>query len=251
MSPILSGTIKRLYILDFGLFRVHENGRVIGIPGYLLQTHDVQNILVDTGFPPAYAHDAEAQSAKDGLGAFGEVVQLTAENLPRAQLAKIGLTFADIDMLVMTHTDIDHVGGMADFAGIPIIIGAENRALPTPQYFGGRSPIDWADAEYRLISEDTALCAGVALLQSPGHAPGHLSLLLRLPETGNVVLTGDAISRPAEYETGNYGGAWDAEQAKISGERLMMIAKQKGAMIIYGHDPEQWQTLRKAPNYYG
>jgi hypothetical protein len=30
----------------------------------------------------------------------------------------------------------------------------------------------------------------------------------------------------------------------------MKIAAETGAMIIYGHDPEQWKTLRKAPQFY-
>ena len=98
--------LKRLYILDFGLFQVHENGRFIGIPGYLLQTDDGRNILVDTGFPAAYARNAEQATRDDGLGSFGRVVSLTEENLPAGQLGKLGLTKADIDLLVLTHSDI-------------------------------------------------------------------------------------------------------------------------------------------------
>ncbi|MCB0032942.1 MAG: hypothetical protein KDE51_02895, partial [Anaerolineales bacterium] len=96
---------------------------------------------------------------------------------------------------------------------------------------------------------DAVLCAGVALLESPGHSIGHLSLLVNLAETGMVLLTGDAISRPAEFEEG-FGGAWDETQARHSAERLMAIADETAAIVIYGHDPEQWPTLPKAPEYY-
>ncbi len=244
-------TVKQLYILDFGLFQVHQNRRIIGIPGYLIQTYDDINILVDTGFPATYAEDSAKASLADGLESFGQVLKLDDSNLPTGQLGLMGLTPSDIDILVMTHTDIDHVGGLADFPHATLVIDQVERALDQPRYFANRSPIEWpVDVTYQIIDQDTMLCPGVELIRAPGHAPGQLSLLVRLPQTGPVLLTGDAISRPAELEEG-FGGAWDEKLAQRSGERLMDIAKKEQAMIIYGHDPVQWDTLRKAPEFYG
>lgn len=243
-------SVKRLYILNFGLFQVHANDRIIGIPGYLIQTDDGQNILVDTGFHPKYVVDAHAATVEDGLETFGQIVSLTAENLPAAQLEKVDLTLADIDMLVITHTDIDHVGGLGDFPQAKIVIHANERAFAQPRYWNNRSPIPWPENEYQLIHKDTELLPGITLLSTPGHAPGHLSLLLQLPETGPVLLIGDAISRPAELDEG-FGGAWNEDIAQASADKLMQIAKAEEALLIYGHDPEQWPTLKKAPQYYG
>jgi len=246
----LTGTVERLYVLDYGLFQVHENGRVIGIPGYLVQTGDGGNILVDTGFPAQYADDPEGATLEDGLDSFGRVLSLTRQNLPAAQLARIGLTPDDIQILVMTHTDIDHVGGIADFPQATLVIAAAERAFERPRYFGGRSPLTWpANVEYRLIEGDVELVPGLALLAAPGHAPGQLSLLVGLPQTGPVLITGDAISRPAELEEG-FGGAWNQAQARASAERLMAVAEREQAWVIYGHDPAQWDELRKAPAFY-
>ncbi len=242
-------SVKRLYILDFGLFQVHENGRIIGIPGYLIQTHDGHNILVDTGFHPKYAVDAEKATLEDNLEGFGRVVTLTEENLPAAQLAKIGLQKSDIDTLIMTHSDIDHVGGIGDFPQAKIVIHADERAFVEPRYWNGRSPIPWPDNDYQLIDEDCDFLPGIRLLSTPGHAPGHLSLLVRLPETGNVLLIGDAVGRPSELEEG-FAGAWDEQIAQASADKLMTIAKQENAFVIFGHDPEQWSVLRKAPQFY-
>ena len=111
-------------------------------------------------------------------------------------------------------------------------------------------PLEWPKTEYQLIDEDTELLNGLTLLTTCGHAPGHLSILLNLPKTGAVLLTCDAIGRPAELEPGGFAGSWDVEQAEASGAKLMSIAEKEAALVIYGHDPEQWITLKKAPQWY-
>jgi N-acyl homoserine lactone hydrolase len=241
----------RLYILDYGLFQVHDNGRLIGIPGYLIRTDTGENILVDTGFPDWYVADPAEAARREGLDTFGRLIHLSPDNLPAGQLARIGLVPRDITHLIMTHTHIDHVGGIADFPQAPIIIGAAERACPRPLYWDELRPIPWPEAAtYVTIEQDTELYPGLTLLTTPGHSPGHLSLLLRLPHTGPVLLTADAISRPAEVEEDRFGGAWDEILVRASAHRLLQLARQENAWIIYGHDPAQWPMHRKAPEFY-
>jgi N-acyl homoserine lactone hydrolase len=240
---------RTLTVLDYGLFKVHSNGRVIGICGFLIRTTADEMVLVDTGFPRKYAYDIATSSAEDRLGEFGEVLELDVRNLPETQLALAGVEAADIDLLIMTHTHIDHVGGIADFPGVPILMSRAERALDRPLYWGAVQPIAWPDREYRLIDEDSQIGPGLRVLHVPGHAPGQLALELDLPETGTVLITGDAISRPSEIDEG-FAGSWDEAQAAANAARIMRRAEERNAFIIYGHAPDQWPTLRKAPESY-
>ena len=242
----LKGRPQELFILDYGLFKVNANGRVIGICGFLIKTDANENVLIDTGFPAKYAADTAAASLEDKLGDFGEVLELTTKNLPKAQLARCGLTPADIDLLIISHTHIDHVGGIGDFPHCPRLIAAAERALPKPLYWGSVQPIDWPEQTDLLIHEDTEIATGFQVLLTPGHAPGQLAFWLDLPDRP-VLLTSDAISRPAEIDE-KFAGSWDEQQAQFHADRIMKLAHATQAYVIYGHCPEQWPSLPKAPN---
>lgn len=246
---LLRGKPLRLAVLDYGLFEVHSGPRTIGICGFVIETDAGEVVLIDTGFPAKYAQDAQAATEEDGLGSFGRVLQLTTENMPQAQLAKLGLAPSDVTLMIQSHTHIDHVGHMDGFPGAPILIAAAERALPRPLYWSGNQAVAWPDREYRLVTGDLALAPGFEVLLCPGHAPGQLAFMIRLPQTGWVLLTSDAISRAAEIDEG-FAGSWDVPLAIHHGQRLMQLADERGAMVIFGHSPQQWPDLRKAPDWF-
>lgn len=245
--------LLRVTILDLGLFRVHpaggRPGRDIGIPGFLLETDRGARILVDAGFPPDYAADPAAAVARDGMAAFGMPLRLGAGNLVTGQLGLLGLTPDDIDLVILTHSHIDHIGGLAALARPAVVMTAAERAAPRPLWFGDAAAPDWPGNPCRTIDGETDLCRGLRLVPTPGHTAGHLSLLLTRPDGGRVILAGDALNRASEPAEG-YPGAWDARAAAESGARLLALARDTGAVLVYGHDPDQWPTLPKAPHAF-
>ncbi len=241
---ILPGRLIRLTVLDLGRFEVRGGERVIGIPAYLLQTDRGANILFDTGFPPTYLTDPD-RPGRDGLPAFGRLIDFRPDQTAQGALAALGLRPRDIALTILSHGHIDHVGSLPLFTHAPIAMTARERADPRPRYFGTARPMDWPQAAYHLIDTDTPVCEGLTLIPTPGHTPGHLSALLDLPETGPVILAADAINRasePAEH----FADAADPAAAQASADRLLALP----GLLIYGHDPAQWQGLRKAPAAY-
>ena len=246
---MLEGKPKRLAVLDYGLFEVHTGPRTIGICGFVIQMDTGEIVLIDTGFPEKYARDAEAATAEDELGSFGRVLSVTPDNMPGPQLAKLGLTKTDVTLMIQSHTHIDHVGDMAGYPQAPILISADERALPRPLYWSGKQAMEWPEREYLLVSEDTSIGEGFEVLHCPGHAPGQLAFMVRLPQTGWVLLTSDAISRASEIDE-KFAGSWDVDQAIYHGDRLMKLAGKRDAFVIFGHSPEQWPDLKKAPDWF-
>jgi len=245
---LLTGRPTRLTVLDYGLFRVHSGPREIGICGYLVQTDTGEAVLIDGGFPAKYTVDARAASAEDSLGDFGVALHCEPENTPEAQLALMGVAPEALTLTILSHSHIDHLGALTLAPHAPMLISAAERALPRPLYWTGGQPLDWPDRRMIEVAVDTLIGPGFTVLEAPGHAPGQLAFLVELP-SGPILLTSDAISRPAEIREG-FDTAPDPETAQASAERLMQIAETWDARIIYGHDPAQWPELRKAPEGY-
>jgi N-acyl homoserine lactone hydrolase len=231
----------RLYLFQLALHP--ENG--IPAPGYLIQTDDGDTILIDTGFPRCY------ELPEMGL-------RLNERDHIVDQLATLGLVPQDIHYLICTHFDPDHAGGHDAFPDAELIVQRRHyevaRADAHPRFERMRSHWDHPSLRYRLIDGDTTLLPGIELIETSGHVPGHQSVLVRLPQTGPVLLAIDAVTQAAQFDAeARELGPQDMDEADVraSTRKLVELARREGvALVVFGHDAEQWRTLKKAPDYY-
>ncbi len=235
---------RRLYLLQLSTSTIPTLPRPsAGSAGcYLVQTSDGKNVLIDSGMPGDY-------TAPPGMPAVEN------EKNVLEHIAELGLHPDDIDFLVCTHFDVDHAGYHDAFPRAELIVQRVHYELACsgdPRYAGARAHWDHPALRYRLIDGDTELLPGILLVETSGHAPGHQSVLVRLPQTGNVLLAIDAVVLQRLFTPERK--AWPIEneaQLRASTQKLLdMVEREHVSLVVFGHDGEQWQALKKAPAYY-
>jgi N-acyl homoserine lactone hydrolase len=228
--------VKRLYLLEVGSMPEYQ----IPIVCYLVQTDDGKNILIDSGLPEIMPE--EANDFANGQDVI-------------AQLTSIGLQPEDIDTVISTHYDIDHAGRHAAFTKADYVVQRAHHldAATNPRFAPLRPQWDQPMARIRLVDGDTELLPGLELIETSGHVPGHQSVLVRLPQRGTVLLTVDAVpfgagfTRDAQDDGSNPNG----EAGRASTMKLLdLVEREQIGLVIFGHDQEQWDTLKKAPAFY-
>jgi N-acyl homoserine lactone hydrolase len=229
-------SVKRLYLMQVGSVPSHQ----IPIVCYLVQTGDGKHILIDSGLPEVIPEeDAEFENGRDVL----------------QQLASIGLQPDDIDTVISTHYDSDHAGRHAAFTKAQYVVQRTHHldAAGNRRYADVRPQWDQPMERIRLVDGDTDLLPGLTLIETSGHVPGHQSVLLRLPKTGAVLLTIDAVSFAEGFtrDKPDDGSDPNAEAIRASTNKLLdLVELQKIGLVIFGHDPHQWEGLKKLPEFY-
>jgi N-acyl homoserine lactone hydrolase len=155
-----------------------------------------------------------------------------------------GLHPQDVALVINTHLHFDHCGSNHLLPQVPIYVQAEEyTAAHSLPHFTILAWVDFPDAQYEQVSGEHELLPGVRLLPTPGHTPGHQSVVLET-ERGLVVLAGQAIYSVAEYRqvlaTGELlaGGSGDREQARRSAQQLIRLEPQR---VYFSHDAAWWE----------
>jgi glyoxylase-like metal-dependent hydrolase (beta-lactamase superfamily II) len=172
-------------------------------------------------------------------------------------LKEIGLEPADIRYFAMSHSHGDHAGNANLFGSSLLLMqGTEYAAVfgPEPQKYNfvaaNFEKLRSAQVEKLNGDHDVFGDGSVLIKATPGHTPGHQSLLVRLPRRGPVLLTGDLVHLVYSWENNVVPGFnHDQAASRRSIEAMKAFAKQAGAQVWIGHDREQHILIPKAPNF--
>ena len=184
------------------------------------------------------------------------VYSMTVERSLLDQLGDIGLAAADIDMVGLSHMHFDHVGQAGNFPAAELLIGAgdaeaiaagadANVSAALANWFG-----EGATGKLSPVAKDRDVFGdgSVTMIATPGHTPGHTALLVRLPETGPIMLTGDLYH--FEEQVTNRGVPQfntDRADTLASMARFDQTAQSLNATPIIQHDPRQIDRLPAFP----
>ncbi len=160
----------------------------------------------------------------------------------KSQLAAIGYSAKDITYLAVSHNHADHTANANDYAASTWLVQrAEHDVM-----FGDEARKQANFANYSALEHSkTVLLDGdhdvfgdgtVMLISTPGHTPGHESLLVTLKKTGPVILTGDLYHYAAERSLKKVPNMDNKEQTTASRANIDQLLTQTGAQLWIQHD---------------
>jgi N-acyl homoserine lactone hydrolase len=250
LCPAGAQTADRLYVMDCGHNAAGDQARWspgvnVGKPIELSDTctlvkHGNQWLLWDTGYPDAIAD----KPVENALGRATRARKLAA------QLDELGVKPRDIAFVAVSHTHGDHVGNVDMFPDSTLLI---QKAELDWAFAEGKQPPFRKDRPTRPLTGDLDVFGdgSVVLLSTPGHTPGHQSLLVHLARTGWLVLTGDAAHFRDNWDHDRVPSMnTDAAQTHASHARIEKILAEKKATLWINHDLPTFTSLKHSPQAY-
>jgi N-acyl homoserine lactone hydrolase len=174
------------------------------------------------------------------------------------QMAKIDLKPDQIKYVGISHYHADHTGQIASFPKATLLIGAREWdaiSSPKPPEGANVKPFEsWIKGESKVepqpVDKDVFGDGSVIMLRTPGHTPGHSSLLVKLAQMGPVIITGDAVHFRENWDSvGVPAFNYDRAQTVASVERLKKIAANLKATVIIQHDARDIEKLPVFPAF--
>ncbi len=176
----------------------------------------------------------------------------------RHALAEINVDPAKIEHVAFSHTHGDHVGNGNLFTGATLYIQQAEYDIA----FGPEAVSKWnfevtsydklrANKTVKLNGDHDIFGDGsVLIIATPGHTPGHQSLMVRLPKTGPVILTGDMVHLQDNWVNRRVPSFnFDVAQSLKSMDKVAGIMQKTGAKLWINHDKAQSDAIPKAPAY--
>ena len=230
-----------------GFLEGEEGELTYPVPVFVIE-HPMGLVAVDSGLHA----DLAASSSRLGALANRFQVHLARDGSDRvsAVLDAAGFDPAQVQQVVVTHLHFDHVGGLGELPNARVVVQAAEWAARDDELLvasGAYNPSDVSHGHERLeISGDHDLFGDgtVTCLLTDGHTAGHQSVRVRA-ESGTFVICGDCCYL-RQTLTAEHLPPFAVDRARqILAIRRIAGESAKGAKPIFGHDPDQWEAIKR------
>lgn len=267
-KPVAEIQAVKMFMLDCGLIEISDldifstEGDYAGQTDTFTDTcwlvrHPEGDLLWDLGLPTGLVGEGKQENG---------IFTISLERTLSDQLAEIGMFASDVELISISHSHFDHSGQADQFPDATWLVNAEEYAVMFPgDADEGDSGADgdegddananpyiaFADIQRREFSGELDVFEDgtVRIIPTPGHTPGHTSLLVTLPESGPILLTGDLYHRNESRELQRVPSFnADVAQTRASMAAFEALAEETGAKVVIQHEPEDAATLPKSPD---
>jgi len=246
--------VEKLYVLNCGegtagdISRwtpgLNEGKTMDFVDSCYLIKHAKGWFLWDTGIA-----DAVAAMPNGLVPADPKAVTWRRPKTLQAQLEQLGLKPDDVKAMAVSHTHPDHTGNVELFPQSMLYVQKAEYDWPgannTPR-FKSSHPVEQLAGDKDVFGDGS-----VMILSTPGHTPGHQSLLVKLPKTGAVVLSGDAVHFKDNWDNRRVPGMnVDKDQTTASMQKIADTLAREKAQLWINHDKAQRDSQKLAPEFY-
>ena len=154
------------------------------------------------------------------------------------ELAQFGLATIDVNVVVNSHLHFDHCGNNSTFPHAEVFVQKKELEIARATQYTVQQWFDFEGALLHAVSGDTEIIPGIQLLSTPGHTPGHQSVLIET-EDGNLLVAAQAAYTAEEYRHG--GNPTEQAHDGLGEKYLQSISQLKsvGAREVYfSHDDQ-------------
>lgn len=202
-------------------------------------TSDYKCLLIDTG--------KQLVLLDTGAGALLPEAGQLIKNMMAA-----GIEPGDIDVIIISHAHPDHIGGAANFPSARIIMSRKEWEFWLNEPELPRLPPDFRqmlvqmipplllplERRVELIDSEIEITAGIKIVETPGHTPGHIALSVS-SEGDELLYTGDAVLHPVHVRNPEWNALVDVlpDKAEETRKGLLTHAYNTNAVFFGFHFP--------------
>jgi glyoxylase-like metal-dependent hydrolase (beta-lactamase superfamily II) len=193
--------VERLYILECGQGHTGDMsrwtpGQNVNVPKdivdncYLIK-HAQGYFLWDTGV-------ADSTPTNTPNSADPKALTWRRPKTLAAQLSELGVKPDDVKYVAVSHTHPDHIGNVEEFPKAMLLVQKAEYEWPDASgkpRFNPAHPVTKLEGDHDVFGDGSA-----TIISTPGHTPGHQSLLVKLTKTGARLLSGDAVHFQSNWE---------------------------------------------------
>ncbi len=246
----------KIHVSDLNVFSDTDQyigqEKTLNVGCYLIK-HNDDWLLWDTGLSNDLAKKPE--------GMTSSVFHMTLDKTIAQQIEPLGLKPKDITHVAISHGHFDHTSNVNEFTNATLIIqdleynfiknnpeeAAEKYMFPKNiEYFLKEENLK----QVKKIKGDGDIFddGSIKAISLPGHTPGHMALLVNLPKTGSVILSGDQWHFTENRDNdGVPTFNFDRANTLASSDKLNRIIKNRGAKLIIQHEIKDNQALPQIP----
>ncbi|MEX0749902.1 MAG: MBL fold metallo-hydrolase, partial [Dehalococcoidia bacterium] len=147
-----------------------------------------------------------------------------------------GIARSDVTAIVNTHLHFDHCGGNALFADVPAYVQSDEYTAALEPGYTVAEWIAFEAARFQMVSGDAEIAPGVRVVATPGHTPGHQSVIVDT-EDGAIVIAGQAVETADEFRDAIAHPEGHADVASNVG-KLVDLAPRR---VYFSHDHAYWE----------